>query len=178
MSNSQRSSWEEKSKSLSLFPALSMYPAVNTHLRSLGTCSGKTITTRLMCQASHRNTNWIIMIWKSALCQKQTVGCITVQQLCSLWLTVGRKQSDREPLWKCQVNTGGWFSMTPSHPSANMLHISLSGCCCLFKKNCDFYPERGLNVRQALLLTLLVLLTVYSLLVLGIIICIKVQLKL
>lgn len=144
MSNSQRSSWEEKSKSLSLFPALSMYPAVNTHLRSLGTCSGKTITTRLMCQASHRNTNWIIMIWKSALCQKQTVGCITVQQLCSLWLTVGRKQSDREPLWKCQVNTGGWFSMTPSHPSANMLHISLSGCCCLFKKNW-FLSREGLK---------------------------------
>lgn len=73
--------------------------------------------------------------------------------------------------------SGKHWQMTQSHPSANMLHISLSGCC-LFKKSCDFYPERGLNVRQVLLLTLLILLTVYSLLVLGIIICIKVHLKL
>lgn len=118
---------KKKSYSLSLFPALSIYPAVNSHLKSLGMCSGKTLTTRLICQASHRSTNWSIMTWKSALCQKQTVGCITVQRLCWQWLTVGRRQSDREPLWKCQVSSRRKFSTTPLDPST-VLHISFLFC--------------------------------------------------
>ncbi len=103
-------------------------------------CSGKTLTTSFLWKAQ-RNTHWRTRSWLSALCQKQTLGCITVQQLCWMWLTTGRRQSDREPLWKSQVRTSRRFNTTSDrHP----LHVSW--CSCL--KKLGFISRDGLKPRS------------------------------
>ncbi|KAK9978338.1 hypothetical protein ABG768_020093 [Culter alburnus] len=57
--------------------------------------------------------------------------------------------------------------------AAALLTLAHSGAQAIGQGTTLKVSERGLNVRQVLLLTLLILLTVYSLLILGIIICIK-----
>uniref|UniRef100_A0A673MKV2 Si:ch211-139g16.8 n=1 Tax=Sinocyclocheilus rhinocerous TaxID=307959 RepID=A0A673MKV2_9TELE len=61
--------------------------------------------------------------------------------------------------------------------AAALLDVAHNGAQAIGQGTTLKVSETGLNVSQALLLTLLVLLTVYSLLVLVIIICIKVQLQ-
>uniref|UniRef100_A0A8C1DTP7 Si:ch211-139g16.8 n=1 Tax=Cyprinus carpio carpio TaxID=630221 RepID=A0A8C1DTP7_CYPCA len=61
--------------------------------------------------------------------------------------------------------------------AAALLDVAHSGAQAIGQGTTLKVSKKGLNVRQALLLTLLVLLIVYSLLVLVIIICIKVQLQ-